>query len=784
MPNRWAALAAAATLSWSPLLAAQPLSQGHLILQPIGPTLAPRWPADSSGPAGRTSTPAVSAIDERPLWDLFHQHRLAELSERLAALEAHHPTWQPPAALVRALADAQLAAAVQAALQAHDPHALIALALRSPRAFSAAHIDRAWDLADAWHQVGNPQATLAVVHRLLETETAGKLRLATLEKARSWLAPDRYLALLQEAAAARADSALDKLYLAEFLNQAAHPASGSAPVVIPPLAARCVDASQNAADAMQFGWLEAHQHAWPQARAWFAKALEWQPSSPQASYALALCDFELGQIDAAYDLTTPQIQRLPAARELHGAIAQRKGQLAYAAGQYAVAMAWYDRAASDLGKTAGLLEEQAWTYYRQGKEAEAARRFRALYFERHDGNAAQGLVLSLEATHDQQAIAAITHDATLSIEVRNYRSDQAFFSGLWDLAYSLAPRRHPDLAGLGQPVFGLTAGFETRHAGGGPADMTVVSLPVGGATTLDRAGNRWTLTLARLGLQSPGAAETTGFLPTLDVRHSGQIAYWAQAGTTPLSPGSGIRPDLAVGLSLPDRSGRTDLAAYSHPVGESTLSWLGAKDSADRVWGEVSRSGLSFRHVTTSPASRSISLTIAAEVLTGQALPRNEHAGANLDLVQDLGALGSLRTTAGVRVSLDTYRANLDGYDYGMGGYFSPQFDERSEVIATLQSPPIGHWLIQGNLAAGPEYAAGLAYLAGQGAFNHLGFDLHGDLRVAFQLGSHLQVSCALSDDHAVSYDDQQISFSLWGTIGPRASVTATTTPMGASMQP
>ncbi|NBB83892.1 MAG: tetratricopeptide repeat protein [Alphaproteobacteria bacterium] len=122
-------------------------------------------------------------VDERPLWALWNARDIDGVQREIAVLRQVHPGWEPPADLVRLIAEVQIAEDMRQAMENANHQAVIDLFDRRPGAFTCQRVDYLWALADALYARGETAATYTVYRRILdECDDTGN-RLSTLQKA-------------------------------------------------------------------------------------------------------------------------------------------------------------------------------------------------------------------------------------------------------------------------------------------------------------------------------------------------------------------------------------------------------------------------------------------------------------------------------------------------------------------------------------------------------------------------------------------------------------------------
>jgi tetratricopeptide (TPR) repeat protein len=330
--------------------------------------LYPEWvpPANPAAPEVYTDP----ELDR--MWQLFAEEKYAEVRAAIAERRGLED-WQPPAALVELLDQADSRVRLVNASNARQWNTVIDTAAAEPSLLTCAYVDVLWRVAEAFANTDRvPRARDTYVYILSNCENAQE-RVATVEKAMDVLPAEELPALL---AFGRGDefAPVDDILLRRRVS-----ATSQDPDLVSPasdldrLAVLAEDG--DVADALLLGWYY-YRHAEPRkALEWFDTARKRDPESAKAveGYTLSLIELDrFGDAEAAsYDwrdssednlaayligavgllsidpparITEPVLQRMSEVivreKSLQGA--EQMGWYAYNLGQIRTASRWFE----------------------------------------------------------------------------------------------------------------------------------------------------------------------------------------------------------------------------------------------------------------------------------------------------------------------------------------------------------------------------------------------------------------------------------------------------------
>lgn len=340
----------------------------------------------------------VAGPDERILWELLNHHQLTQLRQRIASWRERYPTWQPPADLLRYLAEQEQAGRrKQQEDQRREQHHTLAAAFRSgnvQQTIAASYASRGNFTCD---RIGNIKAilplyafthnqrdVLGVVQTALTAPSCADstTRLYLIESAMDYLDVDTFDALLDHSMPLFKDKIMQGRllelqyrhhvpYLAEVLAEGVEPSNGYR--LIDKLAAR-IEARHDAPMALPVAWFFAKENRLDLAGRWFRHVTQWTSSDSslhgEAIYGQALVLHKQGEVDRALELAGAHLDAYPKIRPLYDEILLEKAHALFREGQFAAVLSLVDESQPPVAGLAPLVGkiylEQAWQAYRRG----------------------------------------------------------------------------------------------------------------------------------------------------------------------------------------------------------------------------------------------------------------------------------------------------------------------------------------------------------------------------------------------------------------------------------
>ncbi len=679
--------------------------------------------------ADARSPPQVPAPDEAALWELLHAEKYADVLTEIARLRTGNPAWQPPHAIVALARDGIARSRIQQAMAANDPGKLIQIAQQSPTQFSCAHMDRAWSLAGAYVTLGPPDALFGLLAGLIDT-CPERDRLATLQKAVTWLAPDAWERLADRESANQRTPGVD----AEFLrlrydhdvsrllvaNNAGVP--GEFFQRFDRISAR-VETYQDANIALLAGWSFLDARDIGNSAHWFGKARDWRPADADAARGLALCALAGQRYDDARLLADGIPPGTEGREEILRNAAVGMAQAAYEQKDFASALQLLTAAGprSELPRYAQLMT--AWSHLHLGNSPQALEIFQEVHRQQPDTESAQGIFNALVATMDTGELAHYPADEFVAPLLLKYHADQSFFRKRFLAARDLAPDAYAanGTAGTPRAAWHVTLRDKSGSSGLSKLEDTANSLegvwPVSGRSELTfrldhhqldsgpfahearlyLAGGLLTgalgiasdspafTELAAAGAESlrvSGAgADVSIWEPHLTWRSEVRFEVEADIG---LSAVGGVLDPHVIGyLSVRDSNkwGSFGITGYVKPIRESILSYSGWRldeflpETAmnGKKWGGVRAAGAELSGYMPLGKGFGFSGKTGLEQIDAKNVRENTHAYFLAGLNHGLALDGFDYFAPGMSAGYDHYQRNLSQFTPGHGGYFSPQ---------------------------------------------------------------------------------------------------------------
>ncbi len=680
-------------------------------------------PATTATATTRTAT-AASAMafvpDERPLWRLLHDHRLADFDRQVEQIEHEAPSWRPSSSLTDERARQQRDADVAAALQGNDAVALRHVIALVPDAFGCAHIDRVWQAADVFARTGALGEVDALYRTVIPSCAPADNRIATLYRAQQQLPADRVDALIALEASQGHRDAQGEAAFERLRYQRAIAALGKLPPDSAQAANQLADVAQSIRSyrdgpaAALAGWIAHAQHDESASQSWFEAALTFSPENVDAKLGLAQIRIESRDYDAAQSLLdAPALREDPRARQARAQIALAHANDAYAARRYDQSLKWLDVAAREGLPATDSAVPRGWTLYAMGRYEQAAAAFRVRYDASHDDGSAEGLALSL---HAMGKIGARTGASRGTPPSTDDRRIDAYLDALDAQTQYYRKQFVASKAALNDAL--AEPADPQRIVGYVPADLTGIDAPslTGGLAWSDHIGAAGQGRLDTIGpeLQSAWVHGTTQF--SLQYRqlfiNAGTESLDAGSPTSPRLGGStraeevqasvadstriGVMPKLDWRLSLGGTQGAPSgfqpngvgtvgqqtswgtwmLYGGVTPVRDSLLSWRGMawpEAAGNDRWGAVLRSSGGAQVRWQVAPHWNIGAAATGQWLTGSNVAGNEGVSVDLSAAYDLHLRGFDYLNIGPTMHYLSYRRNENFYDWGQGGYYSPQ---------------------------------------------------------------------------------------------------------------
>ena len=166
-------------------------------------------------------------------------------------------------------------------------------------------------------------------------------------------------------------------------------------------------AERNSALARELSWAYYNDQSYPQAEQWFRQALDWNGADYEAAYGLVLSFTREGQIDKAEEVARGQLNKYANMRTALGDILTAKAVRAYQRKDYQGGLQLLDQveACRPLSRDERILK--GWDHFQIAEYKTAGREFEALYSEKPDKFAAEGIIASYARLRDRAKIAEL-----------------------------------------------------------------------------------------------------------------------------------------------------------------------------------------------------------------------------------------------------------------------------------------------------------------------------------------------------------------------------------------
>ena len=438
----------------------------------------------------------------------------------------------------------------------------------------------------------------------------------------------------------------------------------------------------------------------------------------------------------------------------------------------------------------------AWSHYRRGEYAVAARDFDTLY--KGGADVADGLVLASIAGGQE---AAIARRASTDPRIAGFYNAQAGVQALQRKKFQLAATFDDDktsaLRNIAAPELEAGAFYREKTGTPGQDSLRVTGLTVrdaygwnGDRITLGMTDMRW-----RIGTPAPATpvgtqgirrfAPTAGdvlYLPSLSWQHDTvEDRFTLTAGATPI--GGAVKSVLPAGQAQWQHSGAafiTTLTVRAAPVAESLLSFAGLVDPVTgKTWGRVV--DLGGQAAVTYLASETVALSgsVEAAALKGKDVAGNSRFGASLSLSYQFKPEGFDYVRIGPSYAYQHYAKNQFFFTYGNGGYYSPDQLHTLGGFLDVQSAEAKRWQIGARVSGGWTHkveAAGfdfpLSALATRiGGARGSEFSVDSVGRASVLVSDHLRLGFYGRYTQAPSGKDKAVAVTLSLPLGPRAAV-------------
>ncbi len=134
-------------------------------------------------PADLFSAPALSGVDESPLWELYTADRFDELRNAIAERQKEFPNWRPSADLAQKMQRKELRFKISALWRDGRWQDVVDFIKGEKFNVADADIDVSWTVAESYARAKQPAEAVALYKSILTSNSDPQLRLATIQKA-------------------------------------------------------------------------------------------------------------------------------------------------------------------------------------------------------------------------------------------------------------------------------------------------------------------------------------------------------------------------------------------------------------------------------------------------------------------------------------------------------------------------------------------------------------------------------------------------------------------------
>jgi hypothetical protein len=603
---------------------------------------------------------------------------------------------------------------------------------RYPEQFSCARIDRLWRAAELLAKGERKAQALALYATVFPDCTPSSNRIATLYMAQQNLGADseglaQLISLEAQSGKRDADSEqkFARLqYDRDLTRLAALPPESDDGLQLAQQMAPRIGHYRDAPAATLIGWMMlAHQRG-DDAESWFLRARDWSPNSVDAQ--LGLLQIRLDKKDLAGSevlLKQPLVAADPRARPQNARLSMLRADALNRQKDYAASLRALDDA-ERLGTTSAQTAQlRGWDLYGLGRYEQASALFAAQYRKEHDVASAEGWSLSESARGRLAQLRAETEAQTppLLNYVTALQSQQLYYRKQFVEAYTLQRRTEQSVqqqattdpvsakalkkslqSYLPQNLTGIdaasvTTGFTfSNHAGADGQGHLETFAPSIRGEWIDGA-RQYNLRFRELMLDAgtirpSGVAQAIGVPAgtgasgkvngqdlwfaiddSLWLNGLGRLGWQAALGATAGGAGG---TDIYGQLSVTRQTAWGSWSAYagSNPVRDSLLSWRGMRlPGSGAVWGDVRRNAVGTRGLWQATPDWTVSAGAELAQFSGQNVQSNKAISLDLGAGYNLKLKGFDYFNLGPALHYLHYDNNQNQYDWGLGGYYSPQ---------------------------------------------------------------------------------------------------------------
>lgn len=747
--------------------------------------------------------------DERILWQLYHAGKIEELKRQIDNLQQSYPLWRPPLVLLKSLAE----------------RGKVPGQARPKTIKRLAYCDAA---ARQWHwaqiEVERNQAGKAVArYRTLIRRCQPSLARQTLEQARSVLASEDFVALGEWA----------KTFLtAEFVDRQIYAALKAAylgePAADRPEPGKFlrvgIEQNRDWQTATVVAWRYFNRQEYAQASRWFQLAESWNEQDDEARFGQLLSLEKLKYFSQLLEYYEGIRRPSPRSKAVAARVYKKRAWQNYETRRWQEAAENIERARAIVGDDEEVLTLIGWVELKRQHLPQAASVFERLYQQYAKKEYAQAYILA-QSQLDRAVLRhkAADYDGILAEEYRHFHARELYRRKQFQSAYLLAPEEFPALANIDTSYLDLEGGAQHRSGENGRSHLDTYRLPSLTASYTVAGNHQFSLALTRIALYSGGlsycGSEIAGFpdsrfahrcrqlaadhsLPEqrldnalaveLSYRKDGWFSPYASLGSTPIGGAIGPAVTFRLGFMQQTGYGNWGLEAFSQPVRQSMLSYVGTDDpyqgklapmfneNGFDAWGRVLKTGMRASQFIRFAEHWNVSGSAEYAWLHGENVADNHAISVAMSVGRELNVDGFDYFTVGPSFNYQHFDKNLGHYTFGHGGYFSPEQYANIGAGINFLTDEGRDFIIKGQFTAGlqvikqqgapwfPRGNSGLGHYSGD---HSSGEALDFEVKGVWLLTPHLQLGAGAAFRKTNGYQDYTGGLFIRYTLEQRKAV-------------
>ncbi len=687
---------------------------------------------DAKEPVQLAQPDQNNGVDDSALWNLLRAKRLTQFDQNLAALRRRYPDWTAAAEMLTERSRQQQEIDIDTALARAHADQVAQVVAQYPAQFSCARIDRLWRAAEILAKAEQPDEAMALYRQVFPDCSPAANRIATLYMVQQNIGADSdgmnaLVALEAQSGQRDADSQAKFVrlrYDRDLTRLAALTPTSEDALQLAQQLAPVIETYRDGAAATLSGWIMLAHQLDDAAQSWFVRGQEWAPSKPDASLGLLQLRLDRQDLDGAEALLQlPLVAADPRAQPQRARLSLLRADDLNQHKDYAASLRELDQAERFGATPEQTIQLRGWNLYGSGRYEQAAAMFATQYRRRHDAASAEGWALSENARGRLPELSG--NDEAQHSPLQDYvtalQSQQLYYRKQFIEAYALQQRTEQNLRQLassdpvqdsvvkksvqtylpdnlnGIDAASISSGFTySNHAGSSGQGHLATLAPAVRAEWFDGT-RQYNLRYRSLMLDAgtvgvspvasvigvPASSQASGkgnaqelwfaIDDSLWLTSMGRLGWQTSLGATDGGAGGS---DLYGQLSVGQQTAWGSWSVYggSNPVRDSLLSWRGMwLAGSDQVWGDVRRNTVGARSLWQLSEDWSVSANGEIAQLGGQNVAGNHALALDLGVGYNLKPAGFDYLNVGPALHYLHYDNNQNQYDWGLGGYYSPQ---------------------------------------------------------------------------------------------------------------